>query len=125
MNEIVESLNNFAKKVSNILGLEPKPKIGIMPPAGKMYFRHYRMIVDAETGKERLVRYIKGDLHPTPLPYGGRTVCTLIIDGERYIGVSNCSRDDTFDYFIGRAKAFERAVMEYSKRYGKLDRIIE
>jgi hypothetical protein len=106
--------------VSRRTGRKPRPlperfltdTILLLPKGAKVSYRHYRYIRQA--GKPKLIRFMRNDLHPAdPLPRGGKTECTLQVDGQFFRGVAVCSQSDVFSYRMGAFYAFCEALRAY------------
>jgi hypothetical protein len=57
-------------------------------------------------------RYVNQDTNEVN-PKGGQTVCAIKIDGNEYIGLAFCSREDNFCKKKGRKIAMLRAFTHY------------
>ena len=82
----------------------------------KIVFQHYR-VPDWVTEKRNapkpdwLFHYRKGQDRWRPNTRGGKTTCTLIINGKSYYGESLCSMADNFNYAEGRKLALTRSLL--------------
>ena len=82
----------------------------------KIVFQHYR-VPDWVTTKRNapkpdwLFHYRKGQDRWRPNTRGGKTTCTLIINGKSYYGEGLCSMADNFNYAEGRKLALKRALL--------------
>ena len=57
-------------------------------------------------------RYVNQDTQEVNAK-GGQTVCAMKIDGQEYIGLAYCSRQDNFSKKAGRKIAMLRAFTHY------------
>ncbi len=55
------------------------------------------------------------ELKETPLAKGGRTKAELCVNGQEFVGESNCHENDAFNRHMGTVKALGRAIGELQK----------
>lgn len=87
----------------------------------RVYYKHYRYFDTEHNGNfvtddvEIIRPYTRGQTAWQPTCKGGRTECHLIVNEQlEIIGVANCSLKDNFNYRLGRAIAFGRAMKKYN-----------
>ena len=87
-----------------------------VPEGAKAVYRHYRYR-RSKHGYPTLEAYHrsrKGLRKPfDPLPYGGMTICALVIEGRLYLGKALCSLDDNFCFKRGAVNARDDALIQY------------
>lgn len=86
----------------------------------RIYYKHYRYF-DNEHNENILMRfsdtlkpYTRGEMKWQPTCKGGLTECHLILtNSQDIVGIAECSLKDNFNYRLGRAIAYGRAMKKY------------